>query len=199
MSAGEAFVRASLCFHVGQVVANHTPAVKRDLQRRKEAAFRDAAPHLLPPAERLEIDHNGVTLPGYLRMPVHGEAPFACVVLVPGLDSTKEDFITLSAMCARRGLASFAFDGPGQGEVHAHAPPLKEGYEASILTVFKAMASRADIDDTRIGMLGRSLGGYYIPRAAAAEPRVKALAVFGGAFDLGDWDEMPRTILDGFR
>ncbi len=197
VSAGEAFVRASLCFHVGQVVANHTPAVKRDLQRRKEAAFRDAAPHLLPPAERLEIDHNGVTLPGYLRMPVHGEAPFACVVLVPGLDSTKEDFITLSAMCARRGLASFAFDGPGQGEVHAHAP-LKEGYEASILTVFKAMASRADIDDTRIGMLGRSLGGYYIPRAAAAEPRVKALAVFGGAFDLGDWDEMPRTILDGF-
>jgi hypothetical protein len=115
VSAGEAFVRASLCFHVGQVVANHTPAVKRDLQRRKEAAFRDAAPHLLPPAERLEIDHNGVTPPGCLRMPVHGEASFACVVLVPGLNSTKEDFITLSEMFARRGLASFAFDGPGQG------------------------------------------------------------------------------------
>ncbi len=87
MSAGEAFVRASLCFHVGQVVANHTPAVKRDLQRRKEAVFRDAAPHLLPPAERLEIDHNGVTLPGYLRMPVHGEAPsrvwFLCRGSIP--------------------------------------------------------------------------------------------------------------------
>ena len=76
------------------------------------------------------------------------------MILVPGLDSTKEDFITLSEMCARLGLASFAFDGPGQGEVHS--------------------------------------------RAAALEPRVKALAVFGGTFDLGDWDTMPKTIIDGF-
>ncbi|MDE0781484.1 MAG: hypothetical protein OSB67_12155 [Alphaproteobacteria bacterium] len=31
ITAGEAFVRASLCFHVGQVVANHMPDIKRDL------------------------------------------------------------------------------------------------------------------------------------------------------------------------
>ncbi len=197
ITAGDAFVRASLCFHVGQVVANHVPEVKRELQRRKEAAFREAAPLLLPPAERLEIEHDGVTLPGYLRLPLSGSAPYACVILVPGLDSTKEDFITLSEMCARRGLASFAFDGPGQGEVHRHAP-LKEGYEASVLAVFAAIADRSEIDGDRIGLLGRSLGGYYIPRAAALEPRVKALAVFGGAYDLGDWDNMPKTILDGF-
>jgi len=197
VTAGEAFVRASLCFHVGQVVANHVPQVKRDLQRRKEAAFREAAPLLVPPAERLEIDHDGVTLPGYLRLPLSGVAPHACVILVPGLDSTKEDFITLSEMCARRGLASFAFDGPGQGEVHRHAL-LAEGYEAAILAVFDAIAARPEIDADRIGLLGRSLGGYYIPRAAAAQPRVKALAVFGGAYDLGDWDSMPKTILDGF-
>jgi 2,6-dihydroxypseudooxynicotine hydrolase len=197
VTAGEAFVRASLCFHVGQVVANHVPEVKRELQRRKEAAFREAAPLLVPPAARLEINHEGVTLPGYLRLPLSGDAPYACVLLVPGLDSTKEDFITLSEMCARRGLASFAFDGPGQGEVHPHAP-LKEGYEASILAVFAALAARPEIDGDRIGLLGRSLGGYYIPRAAALEPRVKALAIFGGAYDLGDWENMPKTILDGF-
>jgi 2,6-dihydroxypseudooxynicotine hydrolase len=199
VTAGEAFVRASLCFHVGQVVANHVPQVKRDLQRCKEAAFREATPLLVPPAERLEIEHDGVTLPGYLRLPLSGSgsAPHACVILVPGLDSTKEDFITLSEMCARRGLASFAFDGPGQGEVHRHAL-LAEGYEAAILAVFDAIAARPGIDAGRIGLLGRSLGGYYIPRAAAADSRVKALAVFGGAYDLSDWDSMPKTILDGF-
>ena len=168
-----------------------------EAEGRKEAAFRDAAPHLVPPAERVEIDHNCVTLPGYLRLPLHGKRPCACVILVPGLDSTKEDFITLSEMCARRGLASFAFDGPGQGEVHDHEK-LAEGYEDSVLTVFAAIAARPEIDSDRIGILGRSLGGYYIPRAAALEPRIKALAVFGGAFDLKDWDTMPKTILDGF-
>jgi 2,6-dihydroxypseudooxynicotine hydrolase len=196
VTAGEAFVRASLCFHVGQVVAFHNPDVKRDLQKKKETAFRDAAPLLLPPAERLVIDHNGVLLPGYLRLP-DGPAPHACVILVPGLDSTKEDFISLSEMCVRRGLACFAYDGPGQGEVRQHAL-LKEGYETSIRSVFDAIVQRPGIDPNRIGLLGRSLGGYYILRAAAADPRIKALAVFGGAYDLSDWDNMPRTILDGF-
>lgn len=198
LTAGEALVRASLCFHVGQVVAFHMPDVKRKLQGRKEAAFRDAAALLDPPAERLEIAHGGVKLPGYLRLPKSGRAPFACVLLVPGLDSTKEDFITLSEMCARRSLASFAFDGPGQGEVWPTAK-LAEGYESCIQSVFEAIAARPEIDDARIGLLGRSLGGYYILRAAAAEPRIKALAVFGGTYDLSDWDNMPKTISDGFR
>jgi 2,6-dihydroxypseudooxynicotine hydrolase len=199
VTAGEAFVRASLCFHVGQVVAFHRPDDKRDLQKRKEAAFRDAAPLLLPPAERIVIDHHGVPLPGYLRLPglAGGVGPHACVILVPGLDSTKEDFISLSEMCVRRGLACFAYDGPGQGEVRQHAL-LQEGYEDSIQTVFDAIAGRPEIDPDRIGLLGRSLGGYYILRAAASNPRIKALAVFGGAFDLSDWDTMPKTILDGF-
>ena len=197
VTAGDAFVRASLCFHVGQVVAGETPEIKRDLQRRKEAAFRDGAQLLQPPAERMEIDHNGVPLVGYLRLPAGQGTAVPCVILVPGLDSTKEDFITLSDMCLRRGLASFAYDGPGQGEVRPHAL-LAEGYEDSIQSVFNAVAKKPEIDGGRIGLLGRSLGGYYILRAAAWEPKIAALAVFGGCYDLGDWETMPKTILDGF-
>ena len=197
ISAGEALVRASLCFHVGQVVATDAPDIKTSLQRKKEAAFVRAAPLLHPPAKRLVIDHNGIPLPGYLRLPAGATSPVACVILVPGLDSTKEDFITLSEMCVRRGIASFAYDGPGQGEVRQHAL-LANGYENSILTVFAAIAARPEIDEARIGMLGRSLGGFYILRAAAAEPAIKALAVFGGTYDLSDWKNMPKTILDGF-
>jgi 2,6-dihydroxypseudooxynicotine hydrolase len=198
VSAGEALVRASLAYHCGQVVAFHAPEEKADLQARKVAAFRAAAPLLTPPAERVEIDFNGLTLPGFLRVPVGVSAPVACALLVPGLDSTKEDFTTIADMCAKRGLASFAFDGPGQGEVRA-AAPLAEGYEDCIAAVFEAMAARPEIDAARIGTLGRSLGGYYVVRAAAADPRIAATVVFGGAYDLGDWPNMPLLIRDGFR
>ena len=191
LTAGEALVRASLCYHVGQIPAIGMPEMKRDLQGRKVAAFRDAAPLLAPPAERLEIEHQGIALPGYLRLPAQGSD--ACVILVPGLDSTKEDFFSISEMCLRRGLATFAFDGPGQGEVRQHAI-LAEGYESCIITVLDFLVSRG----LRIGLLGRSLGGHYILRAAAAEKRVSACAVFGGAYDLSDWNQMPETILDGF-
>jgi len=197
VTAGEAFVRASLCYHVGQVVAGHAPDLKRKLQKQKEAAFREAAPHLLPPAERIEIRHEDHVLPGYLRLSAAAENAQPCVILVPGLDSTKEDFFSISEMCVKRGLASFAYDGPGQGEVRDKAL-LKEGYERSILSVYNEIESRPEIDAQRIGLLGRSLGGYYILRAASLNARVKALAVFGGCYDLGDWETMPKTILDGF-
>jgi 2,6-dihydroxypseudooxynicotine hydrolase len=198
LSAGEALVRASLAYHCGQVVAFHAPAEKADLQARKVAAFREAAPLLTPPAERIEIDFGGLTLPGYLRVPAGVSTPVACVLLVAGLDSTKEDFTTIADMCARRGLASFAYDGPGQGEVR-EAAPLAEGYEACIIAAFEAMAARPEIDEARIGTLGRSLGGHYVVRAAAAEPRIAATVVFGGNYDLSDFPNMPVLIRDGFR
>jgi 2,6-dihydroxypseudooxynicotine hydrolase len=198
VSAGEALVRASLAYHCGQVVAFHAPAEKADLQARKVAAFREAAPLLTPPAEPIEVAFDGLRLPGYLRVPQGAGRPAACVLLVPGLDSTKEDFTTIADMCARRGLASFAFDGPGQGEVRASAP-LAEGYEACIAAVFEAIAQRPEIDQARIGTLGRSLGGHYVVRAAAADPRIAATVVFGGNYDLSDWPDMPPLIRDGFR
>jgi 2,6-dihydroxypseudooxynicotine hydrolase len=197
ISAGEALVRASLACHVGQVVAFHDPAEKARLQGQKVALFREAAPLLRPPAERIEIPFGNIVLPGYLRLPEGAKAPYACALLVPGLDSTKEDFITVADMCARRGLASFSFDGPGQGEVRAKAL-LAEGYEACITAAFAAIAARPEIDAARIGALGRSLGGFYVIRAAAAEPRLKTVVVFGGAYDLSDWPTMPKTIRDGF-
>ena len=198
LSAGETLVRASLAYHCGQVVAFHAPAEKADLQARKVAAFRAAAPLLTPPAERIEIDFGDLKLPGYLRVPAGVGGSVACVLLVPGLDSTKEDFTTIADMCARRGLASFAFDGPGQGEVRA-AAPLADGYEDCIAAVFETIAQRPEIDAARIGTLGRSLGGLYVVRAAAADPRIAATVVFGGAYDLSDWPNMPVLIRDGFR
>jgi 2,6-dihydroxypseudooxynicotine hydrolase len=197
ITAGDALVRASLCYHVGQVVAFHAPARKAELQALKVKAFQEAAPLLTPPAERIEIPFRGAKLPGYLRVPPGARGRMPCAMLVPGLDSTKEDFITVSEMCVRRGLASFTFDGPGQGEFRA-SMRLADGYEACIAAVFEYLADRSEIDADRIGLLGRSLGGFYVIRAAAANPRIAAVVSFGGSFDLSDWPTMPASIRGGF-
>lgn len=197
ITAGEAFVRASLAYHVGQVVAFHAPARKAQLQAMKVAAFREAAPLLTPSAERMEVPFRNAKLPGYLRLPSGARGRLPCAVLVPGLDSTKEDFITVSEMCVRRGMASFTFDGPGQGEFRA-TMPLTEGYEACIAAVVDMLTRRAELDPARIGLLGRSLGGFYVIRAAAANRAIAAVVAFGGTFDLGDWPNMPATIRNGF-
>ena len=197
-TGGDALVRSSLCYHVGQLVAGDRPEIKQDFQLVKSESFRRAAPMLDPPAISLKVSRKGPDLPGYLRLPGTLPPPHPCVLLVPGLDSTKEDFITVSDMCARRGLATFAFDGPGQGDVWS-AEKLAEGYETCIQDAFEVIATHEEIDASRIGLLGRSLGGYYVLRAAADEAGVAACVVFGGTYDLSDWDWMPETIHEGFR
>jgi 2,6-dihydroxypseudooxynicotine hydrolase len=49
-------------------------------------------------------------------------------------------------------------------------------------------------------MWGVSLGGYYAPRAAAFEKRIKACMALGGPFDWGAaWDSLPELTREAFR
>jgi uncharacterized protein len=61
------------------------------------------------------------------------------------------------------------------------------GTYASMLADLRAavsvLASRPEVDAARIGAVGVCLGGGYAVRAAAADPRVKAVAAIAGAYN----------------
>ena len=48
------------------------------------------------------------------------------------------------------------------------------------------LLTRANVDQNRIGLHGSSLGGYSGPRCATVEKRIKAVAVWSGAYNLVD-------------
>ena len=50
----------------------------------------------------------------------------------------------------------------------------REVVEAAVTAIVDWLLTRHEVDTTRIGLWGVSLGGYYAPRAAAFEKRVKA-------------------------
>ena len=58
---------------------------------------------------------------GVLRAP-RSAGPHPVVILVPGLDSAKEELRPTEQMFLDRGLATFAVDGPGQGEAEYDLP-----------------------------------------------------------------------------
>jgi 2,6-dihydroxypseudooxynicotine hydrolase len=55
------------------------------------------------------------------------------------------------------------------------------------------VSALSDVDSTRLGLWGVSLGGYYAARAAAAlGDRVRACVALSGPFDFGaSWDALP--------
>ena len=88
-------------------------------------------------------------------------------------------------------MATLSLDGPGQGETGFHTD-IRPDYEIAVAAILDAVAGRPELDRERIGAVGVSLGGHYVVRAAAFEPRIKALAGISGPYDLAaSWASMP--------
>ncbi|MDQ3859717.1 MAG: esterase FrsA [Actinomycetota bacterium] len=199
VTAGEAWIHAAVCFHFAKFVwvvdveRNHATT-----ERAKEALYR-AHLHLDPGAERIEVPFDGATLYGNLRRPSNrlllaSHDPPPLVLLVPGLDSTKEEFFRWEEVFLARGLATFSFDGPGQGE-SGFETRIRADYEAAVAAALDALAW-----DRPVGAAGVSLGGYYAPRAAAREARIRAVAGVSGAYNFGEcWDGLPAVTRETFE
>ena len=190
VTAGGAWRRAALCWHWGKFVFTEHPDEQRAAHDRTVACYLRGAGTLNPPAERVEIPYAGTALAGYLRVPPAGRPP-AVVVMVPGLDSVKEELQATADYFLQRGLATLAIDGPGQGEAE-YRLPIEPAYERVAAAVADFLDGRDDVDPGRMGLMGVSLGGYYAARCAAYEPRLRAAVALAGPyrFDL-DWDTRP--------
>ncbi|MFQ5611086.1 MAG: alpha/beta hydrolase family protein [Anaerolineae bacterium] len=197
LSAGQAWVRAALCYHFAKFVWRVDPAKYRAAANKAVRSLYAAHRHLDPTAERLEIPFEGATMVANLRRPAgHDRPPLA--VLLPGLDSTKEEFFNWENVYLERGLATLSLEGPGQGET-GYQTHIRPDYEAAVSTALDALEGRADLDLARIGVVGVSMGGYYAPRAAAFEPRLKAAVAIGGPYNFGEcWDRLPPITRETF-
>jgi 2,6-dihydroxypseudooxynicotine hydrolase len=165
-----------------------------------------ALPLLSPPGERVAIPYEGRHLYGILRKPAgnrEGMRPSVArppvVVMCMGLDSTKEEMDSNESVFLARGIATLAFDGPGQGEGE-YDFAIRGDYEVPVRTVVDYLETRGDLDGAHIGLWGVSLGGYYAPRAAAFEKRAKACIALSGPFEWAEcFDRLPALTRDTFR
>ena len=198
VSAAQAYQRASWCWHLGKFLWFEDPALHAELRDRSVAIYRKALTHLEPPAERLEIPFEDGAIPGNLRRPAHSPNP-PLVLLVPGLDSSKEELFAIEDDFLRRGLATLTIDGPGQSENSVHFA-IRPNWETVITPLLDHMAN-ADlgVDQDRIGLMGISMGAIYGPRAAAYEKRIKALVGLAGPYNLGEcWDALNPLTRGGY-
>jgi dipeptidyl aminopeptidase/acylaminoacyl peptidase len=145
--------------------------------------------------ERIEIPFGQSHIPGLVTKAggASGRGPW--VLYVNGLDSCKEllYWSGLPQSLARRGISTLCIDQPGTGEalraLGLHATHASEKWATP---VYEWLAARPDVDARRVGMTGISLGGYFVPRAVAFEPRFAAAAVWGANHD---WAEVQQKRL----
>jgi pimeloyl-ACP methyl ester carboxylesterase len=196
-TAGEAWVHAALSYHFARFVWLEDMDLHYRAAARSVAALREAHRLLDPTAERLEIPFEDTTMIATLRRPATAVRP-PLVLLLAGLDSTKEEFFHWEEVFLARGLATLSLDGPGQGET-ARTTFVRPDYEVAVSAALDHLTGCADLDLARVGVVGVSLGGFYASRAAALEPRIRAAVAIAGPFNFGVcWPGLPGLTRDAF-
>ena len=189
-SAAFHFTTAAACYHFGKFLNVHDVDEMRATHDLVLRAHQKAHPLMDPPIERCGFSYGDHTLYGNLRRPAREERP-PVVLMFPGLDSTKEELEYYGQWFLERGMATFAIDGPGQGEAE-YDLPMEPHYEKPAAAAIDYLESRSDVDIDRIGAWGVSMGGYYVVRAVAFEPRIKAAVSLSGPFNVTpQWDMFP--------
>ena len=165
--------------HVARYPAPNSPG-KLAAYRRSQELFLKAARYFDPPMERIEMPFQGRPGEGavsvaLLRKP-KGVVKPPVVVLWGGIDAFKEERPSEPYLAA--GLASLSIDMPGVADA-----PLAGSEDAERLwdAVFDYIASRPELDSSRVGIHGGSTGGYWATKVAHTHHhRLRAAVNQGG-------------------
>ena len=119
-----------------------------------------------PPLEIVKIPFEGKEIIAYLRLPKNVSGRVPLVLAVNGLDSRKEDLTESFSAILPFGIGYLAVDGPGTGQ-----NPIKvsENADRMLSRVLDYVATRPEIDKTRVAMHGVSWGAYWATKMAIVE------------------------------
>ncbi|MBM2621641.1 prolyl oligopeptidase family serine peptidase [Actinoplanes sp. LDG1-06] len=148
-----------------------------------------------PLTTRVEVPFEGTTLPAYFTNASRDGHPTPTVIMWNGLDSTKEHMYTSGwpLEMAARGVSVLQVDCPGSGEaLRLGGLTARVETEDWARACVDYLATRPDVDAERIGLVGWSLGGFYVPRAAAFEKRLKFAVAWGANHNWGQVQKRRR-------
>ena len=113
------------------------------------------------------------------------------IVLFGGFDSYVEELFPMVSEFARRGYAIVTFDGPGQGGMlEDQHVPMTADWHHPVAAVLDALG----LDD--VTLIGGSLGGCLVIRAAAFERRVQRVVAYDVMTDLHECltHQLPQAV-----
>jgi dipeptidyl aminopeptidase/acylaminoacyl peptidase len=149
---------------------------------RAGAAFND------PKIEVITVKCGDEEYDGYFchpRDPKPGKWP--AVLFLGGADAFAEEIYFSGKEICERGYAMLMVDTPGRGSsMYLKNIPTVANYEVAGKACFDYLFSRPEIDPDRVALMGISMAGYYAPRVAAFEDRIKALILWSGCYSILD-------------
>ena len=149
--------------------------------------------------EEFNIPYEGNTLAGFFMSHKGDHSARPLCIFNNGSDGSIVDTWTLGGSAFfERGYNLLTFDGPGQGSsLFEKNMYFRYDWEKVITPVIDSIIHRREVDKNKIVLLGVSQAGYWVPRAAAFEKRIKVMIADPGVTNVGaSWlNHLPPPLL----
>ena len=186
-SARTAYFRACIYLWKSGFYSTGTENTSKAVDAYKTAieCFKQAI-NTIPNIKAVSIPYKKSSLPGYLLISKNADRPLPVLIVNNGFDGTKElSFFEVGREALSRGYNCLIFEGPGQGEaVWGKNLYFTHKWEEPVKAAIDYLENCKDIKISKIALMGRSMGGYLAPRAAAFDKRIDACIANGGLYDL---------------
>jgi dienelactone hydrolase len=144
------------------------------------------APAAFAGTQRVTIrTEDGVSLAGTWYEPDARQAP--AVILVHMLHRTQHDWDPVASRLASEGIGALAIDLRGHGEssggVDGGDAPDYSALVRDVMAARRYLASRGDVQQSRVGIAGASIGANLAVLEASADPSVASLALLSPSID----------------
>jgi len=151
-------------------------------------------------AEEVSVEARGFKLAGTLLLPKTGTRPFPAVVMSTGSGQQERDsnipglkgympFRQIAEYLAARGIAVLRADDRGVGNSGGRDTldrVTTSDFADDVRAQVAYLRSRADIDPSRIVVIGHSEGGVIAPLVAASDPRLAGVILLAGTAKPGE-------------
>jgi pimeloyl-ACP methyl ester carboxylesterase len=189
ISAREAFLRSHNYYRTAEFFLEGTDSRRNGNFEKSVEIFEEAMKLMDSHFEIVQISYEGTYLKGYfygsLDYDKNKTVSRPTLLFIGGYDSTLQElYFSGAAPAIKRGYNCLIFECPGQGEaLRKNNLFMRYDAEVPVGAAIDYLETRNDTDMTKIALLGMSLGGYFAPRAAAFDDRIKACIAFNVFYD----------------
>jgi dipeptidyl aminopeptidase/acylaminoacyl peptidase len=148
--------------------------------------------------ESIVLENHGQKIFGIFHRPCT-EGPYPTVLMCHGLAGHKTGkfriYVILAERLSKLGIASLRIDFRGSGDSEGSFSEMTLESEVSDAVVaLNYLRNRPDVDPSRIGLFGRSVGGTVALMAAKRAGPIKTIATWAPLFDGDQWQSQWKQL-----
>lgn len=143
--------------------------------------------------ECVVLENHGQKIFGVFHKPIH-VTQFPAVLICHGFGGHKVGryrlYVNIAQRLAEMGIGTLRIDFRGSGDSEGEFSEMTlEGETSDALRALHFLAEHAQVNESRIGMIGRSLGGAVAVMAASRFQTIKSICLWAPIYNASQWQD----------